>query len=612
MVKRTSRWRALNQQIFRLENRLQQMAQRSRRFSVLRLLIFLLTAGLYILATYWLNENFAWALAGAGLIVFNIVAYYHRRLERSAKRHRLWLQIKTTQLARMRLDWTAIPDPVEQPPERDHPFEVDLNITGAKSLHHLLDLAVTFEGSDRLKTWLLATTPSLEEIRRRQIRIQELAPLARFRDKLLLNFMAVTQEPLEGKKFLHWLQQHHLLTHRWLLPVLTGLAFLNVTLYALGSANVIPEYWPFPFFVYVALYLMYAENLKPLFSASLFLEEELGKLKAILLYLETYPYGKNENLSRLCEPFHAAAERPSAQLKKTTTIAAAIGLRMNPLLLILLNAIMPWDWYCAYFLDRQKARLKAMLPKWLDICCELEALNSLANFSYLNPEYTFPELVVEQQQLQAQHLGHPLIPTEQRVANDFALQNPGELVMITGSNMSGKSTFLRTLGINLSLAYAGGPACAARLQISLWRMFTSLNVNDSLADGFSFFYAEVRRLKALLEALQNAQAPPLFFLIDEIFKGTNNRERLIGSRAYVRALIGQRGSGVISTHDLELTSLAETFLQIRNFHFREEVADGRMIFDYKLRSGPCPTTNALKIMQIAGLPVGGNQLDEPY
>ncbi len=603
MVKRLTRLRALQNQILRVENRLQKMEKLSRRYSMIRLLIFLSVAGLCILITYFLSDLFFWITAGLGVIVFNVVAYSHRRLERSAKRHHIWRQIKITQLARKQLDWAAIPAPAEQPPERDHPFEIDLNITGAKSLHHLLDLAITVEGSARLKKWLLGTTPELHEIRQRQTRIQEITPLSRFRDKLLLSFMEVTNEPLEGKKFLAWLAQKSLRSHSWLLPLFSALALLNLALFVLTHLQLTPEYWLFTFFVYAALYLVYAENITSIFDEALFLEEKLDKLKTILFYLESYPYGRNKNLAALCSVFKVSTKRPSAQLKQIRAIATAIGLRMNPLARILLNAIMPWDWYCAYFLARQKAKLAEALPQWLEVCFELEALNSLANFSYLNPDYTFAEIVKDDKKLQARQIGHPLIPTEQRITNDFSLQNLGELAMVTGSNMSGKSTFLRTLGINLSLAYAGGPVCANHLQVSLLRLFTSLNVNDSLSDGFSFFYAEVRRLKALLESLQNGQAPPLFFLIDEIFKGTNNRERLIGSRAYVRALVGQNGFGVIATHDLELTTLAEAFPQIHNFHFREEVVAGKMIFDYKLHSGPCPTTNALKIMALAGLPV---------
>jgi DNA mismatch repair ATPase MutS len=162
---------------------------------------------------------------------------------------------------------------------------------------------------------------------------------------------------------------------------------------------------------------------------------------------------------------------------------------------------------------------------------------------------------------------------------------------------------LRTLGVNLCLAYAGAPVDAHKFQTTLFRVFTCIRVSDSVTDGYSYFYAEVKRLKALLVELEQADSFPLFFLIDEIFKGTNNRERLIGSRAYIKALVGRNCIGVISTHDLELVKLADALPQVTNMHFREEVIDAHMVFDYILRPGPSPTTNALKIMHMEGLPV---------
>jgi DNA mismatch repair ATPase MutS len=206
---------------------------------------------------------------------------------------------------------------------------------------------------------------------------------------------------------------------------------------------------------------------------------------------------------------------------------------------------------------------------------------------------------------QGRELGHPLIPTDKKVVNDFTIARSGEVVIITGSNMAGKSTFLRTLGVNLCLAYSGGPVNASPFTVSLFRLFTCIKVSDSVTDGVSYFYAEVKRLKALLTELERDGELPLFFLIDEIFRGTNNRERRIGSESYIRALVGRNGIGAISTHDLELVNLADSMPQITYFHFEDRVADGRMVFDYKLRAGPCPTTNALKIMQMEGLPVDG-------
>ena len=205
----------------------------------------------------------------------------------------------------------------------------------------------------------------------------------------------------------------------------------------------------------------------------------------------------------------------------------------------------------------------------------------------------------------AQNLGHPLIDKADKVGNDFEIPGLGHVGLITGSNMAGKSTFMRTVGLNQCLAYAGAPVDAQQYQTRLFRLFTCIKVSDSVADGFSYFYAEVRRLKALLEALEADDNLPLLYFIDEIFRGTNNRERLQGSQSFIRAVVGEHGYGFIATHDLALVDLAKETDKIRNYHFRDDVVVGQMHFDYILHPGPCPTTNALRIMHLAGLPVAG-------
>jgi DNA mismatch repair ATPase MutS len=253
----------------------------------------------------------------------------------------------------------------------------------------------------------------------------------------------------------------------------------------------------------------------------------------------------------------------------------------------------------------------------LDVLADLEALSSFANFAYLNPDYTYPDFIVSPSGeptiqgtqattcliFDAESIGHPLVPRPKRVCNSVCLNENSKTALITGSNMAGKSTFLRTIGINLCLAYVGAPVCAARLQTAFLRTFASIRINDSVTDGFSFFYAEVKRLKTLLSAVEADHEFPVIYLIDEIFRGTNNRERFIGSRALIRTLAENAALGAIATHDLELVKLTDENRSIANFHFREEVRGDKMIFDYKLRLGPCPTTNALKIMALAGLPV---------
>ena len=334
------------------------------------------------------------------------------------------------------------------------------------------------------------------------------------------------------------------------------------------------------------------------------LDKELGKFKILIEYLETCPIEDKAVLKEICGPFRNPDLPPSKLMQRVKWVTAAVGLRMNPIMGFLLNAVLPWDFGCAALAGAYRNQAAGAFPGWLEAWYELDAAISLAGFADLHPEYTFPEIDSRTEPVfEAKAMGHPLLPGGQKVRNDFTVGELGEIIVVTGSNMAGKSTFIKTVGINLCLAYAGGPVDASFLRSKPFRLHTCIRISDSIADGFSYFYSEVRCLKHLLEALQAKEETPLLYLIDEIFRGTNNRERLIGSRAYLSALIGNRGVGFLATHDLELASLADENPNVHNYHFRDQVQDGILVFDFKIRPGPSPTTNALKIMQLEGLPV---------
>jgi DNA mismatch repair ATPase MutS len=296
---------------------------------------------------------------------------------------------------------------------------------------------------------------------------------------------------------------------------------------------------------------------------------------------------------------------PSTRLKKINRVITTLSFRNNPVVWNLAVIIFPLDYYLAYLIESYKEQVKKLLPEWLEVRNKLEVFISLANYAYLNPDNSYPELLDGNNQIhfKAEQLGHPLIPFDQKKTNNFELHSNGNISIITGSNMSGKSTFLRTIGINVCLAYAGAPVDAKYMSIGMMKLFTCIKVSDSIVDGISYFYAEVQRLKQLILLLEKENKYPVLFLIDEIFKGTNNRERLIGSRSMIKSLLNKKGAGLISTHDLELIHLADENAAIKNYHFKEDISEGKMIFDYTLREGPCPSTNALEIMRINGLPV---------
>ena len=612
MTRKKTRLEVYKRHLERLERSIDRLREKDKRFFWIRLAALLLGVAVtfigFGLGPNWLGP----ALALASIGVFAFIVYCHRQVDASIIRFKIAQELTSEQIARMKLDWEGMPLPPIAPPIDDHPFEKDLNMTGAHSMHQLLDAAISRGGSDRLKDWLLASCPDPVQIQQRQAIVAEMVPLSGFRNELALSSALVSRHPRErwdGERLLNWLDARTIRNSlEASLIALTVLGVANLALFILNLLALIPPIWVFSLMAYALFYYYKYQDHHDLFDDAYYLSETLSKFRAVMLYLERYPYKKRSRLASLCEPFWHPKAQPSRYLRRIIWIASAASLQKNQFFWFLLNAVLPWDLFLAYRLQQYKKEMKSRLPDWLDTWYQLEAFNSLANFAYLNPDYTFPDLQTDLHVdggsvFSAQNLGHPLIPDDERITNDFHLDHRGGITLITGSNMSGKSTFLRTLGVNVCLAYSGGPVNATSMRVIPFRLFTSINVSDSLSDGISYFYAEVRRLKFLLDELVREHPFPLFFLIDEIFRGTNNREREIGARAYVRALVGGNGVGVISTHDLELVKLENELPDIRNNHFREEVIDGRMVFDYRLRPGPCPTTNALKIMSMEGLPI---------
>ncbi len=586
------------------------------RFPWIRLGILLAGLLAVFIAAQVVAAWVAWGIGLVGLAVFVYVTRRHQSIIDRAARIETFARLLKEHIARLTLDWANIPAATPLQVEATHPFNADLDITGSRSLHQLLDTTVSLEGSRSLAACLLETQPQPERITHRQTLVRELIALPGFRLRLELNGMLAdpgSQGRWDGSALLGWLQTHiSMETLRPRLIVLAVLAAANIILFLLNAFGNLPPYWLITFVLYFGIQATRHRETSEVFEESYTLARQLGQLYLILTDLEDYPYQTGSRLRQLADPFLRAGQRPSAALRRIGRIVSAASLRNNPFLSLLLNILVPWDLFFAYQLEHYKRDLSHILPEWLETWYEMESVTALANYAGLRPENIFPDILPAGTQpvFTAKGLRHPLIADEVSVDNDFQINQLGAVTIITGSNMSGKSTFLRTVGTNLVLAFAGSTVPARALQTLPFRLYTSMNVSDSLADGISFFYAEVRRLRALLAALEISDTYPLFFLIDEIFRGTNNKERQLGSFAYTQALAGRNGCGLISTHDLELVHISDTIPLVNNRHFREEIRDGKMVFDYKIRSGASPTTNALKIMAMAGLPVPTDSLQE--
>jgi hypothetical protein len=640
--KRLQRLQVLGNQIKRLERRINELLKQSDRLMRWRLATFLLVllAGMAILLTW---GPLPWvAISLVLLIPFILTVRWHRQVESSMIKHKLLRELKRTQLARFTLDWEQIPTEQTVHTDQDHPFAHDLDLIGDRSLSRLLDVSITQEGGQRLRDWLLETEPDPMRTKVRQTIVRELIQMPAFCERLVLNATLAgesagveshtskkrgsgqgrSREKWSGQRLLNWLYSRtETKTLRKVLILLLLLVPVNLLLLAGYLAGWLPPFWIASWFVYAALLLSQSQQVEPLFRDTSYIHDSLRQLAAVFDTLEKRSFAGKQGLLDLLHPLRQESRRPSKLLQRANRLLVAVALRINPVVGILLNVFFPWDIFFGYRIELFKRDLTDFLPGWLDLWYELEALNGLANFGYLNPGAPFAKIITlspetagigedENQVLEnaipsfrAKNIRHPLIAAEGRVGNDFSVDQVGSITIVTGSNMAGKSSFLRTIGVNIRLALAGAPVLADSLGLVPFRMAASITITDSVTDGFSFFYAEVRRLKALLEELKRPHPYPLFFLIDEIFRGTNNRERLIGSQSYVNALLGSYGTGAIATHDLELVKLADVNSDIHNSHFRDDVQGEHMVFDYKLHKGPCPTTNALRIMELAGLPV---------
>lgn len=626
MNNRQARLQHLQRLVHRIEKQQGKLAIQYRRLWTQQLAGVLISVVLCILAFRFVAPlGLLLLLAETGYFIYGLSK--REQLSERATSYATLLEVKAQHIARLELDWDHIPAMNDNEPEVDHPFEHDLDITGDCSLLELVNTGRTKSGQARLRTWLLNRIPDRETIAHRQACISEIAQLSDFRDRLQALSYKLTYDveiPWDETTLRLWLQRplhprppFLLVALSWCLSALLA-ATLLLYLYA---------HLPFTLLL-IALAVTFTCSLftiryrSNLFEDASHMQHIFQHLQTIFSFLEKYPYGTHQHLRNLCEPFVTCKPGPSRLLKRLKKVAKRTTSRQKrqqgqnsssptqfgeQLIPFLFNQFVPWDLTLAYSLARCEEQARTLLPSWLDRWYELEALCSLATFAYLSPDYTFPEISDPATSnaspvLQATALGHPLLPDSSKVTNDLTIERSGDIFLITGSNMAGKSTFLRTIGTNLCLAYAGAPVNATMMRTDLFELYCCIRVTDSLVEGYSYFYAEVRRLRQLLQRLHQETSYPVFFLIDEIFKGTNNRERLIGSQAYIYTLAEERCSGVISTHDLELVDIANELPQVKNYHFRDEVVNGQMAFDYRLYPGPCPTTNALRIMQMEGLP----------
>jgi len=548
------------------------------------------------------------ALVGLGAFV-GLVVMHARVLDAQDLAER-WVDVNRAALARSSHDFASVPDTGEGLAPPDHPYALDLDLFGRASLFQRLNVARTRVGRERLAELLLEPA-SAEEVRVRQRTVRALAADLDLRQRFEAHALGVTgakpgttrvRSAPNPELLFKWAESEPALIHDavsvWCSRILPPFTLASLVGYfAFGTTGIAPLVG---LAAQAIVLVRTARETSLTFSAVSASEGAFLRYGTLLELIETLDT-TDPLLAGLRERLRTSQGMPSATMQRFRTLVGWFDLRHNGLVHPFANLLLLWDIHCTLALERWQLRAGKRLREWFDVIGWFEALSSLASFAGDEPGATFPELVTETS-FHAEGLAHPLLDPQKRVANDVVLPTEGSALLVTGSNMSGKSTLLRAIGISTVLALAGAPVVARRLRLSQLSVQTSILVADSLERGVSHFFAEITKLKRVVDA--SARGQPVLFLLDEILHGTNSRERQIGARWVLAELLRRGALGAVSTHDEELCRLPpELMAHVRLVHLRESVTDGKMSFDYKVYPGPVTSGNALRLMRSVGLDV---------
>lgn len=499
---------------------------------------------------------------------------------------------------------------------RDHPYASDFDIFGSHSLFQLINRTTTESGGMMLSEWL-SEPASRDVISERQKAVKELIPGLHWRQDFQALGMQFKNTKSDYNKLLSWIEtpvqllptQYKYLLIGIILSILSTSA-ASYFVYGLVSGVTFSVQYILPLIISLLINRFVLRRVRPIAEEIIDNThvniKTLGGYEVLIIKIETENFN-SKILNLLQSDFSRNGYSASSEINRLRKILEMFQARgsKEPIgkngFFGIFNSLWLIDIYLIILTERWKFRNRHFFESWASAVSEFEVLNSLASFAFSNPTFTFPKIVDEPYLIDFEMLGHPLIDSKRRICNDFSLSGQGKITLITGSNMAGKSTFLRAVGINLVLALMGAPCCARSGRVSHMKIFTSMRTQDNLEEGISSFYAELRRIEQLLKLIENGEA--IFFLLDEMFKGTNSHDRYIGGASLVRQLNDLNAFGVISTHDLELAKLTANQKAVENFSFNSEIKDGEIIFNYALTKGICSDFNASELMKKSGIKI---------
>ena len=584
---------------------------RHKRLGYYRLACFV-AAGVLVWLALAGTVSILWVLVPAA--VFGAIVVVHERLLAVLERRRRALRFFEKGLARLAGSWPGTGEPGDRYLDPAHPYAQDLDLFGKGSLFELLSTARTHIGEETLARWLLSAADP-ETVRARQQAVEELRPRVDLREDLAV-LAEEARTGIDPVSLAAWGESPSMLRTprlRWKVEAATALGIVGAVCLALVLANM-GRVLPLSelqatvardlFLAAIVVNGWFLHRHRPEFAAVVGAMQdaahELRLLSEVLVRLERERF-QSPLLAALEVDLHAEGALPSARLARLNRLMDYLDSRDHALVRVAEIFIL-WTPHLALKLEEWRRISGGAVRRWLKAAGEMEALCSLASHAFEHPADTFPEFVPEGPYLEARAIAHPLLPEDKAVRNDITVGGTVRLIVVSGSNMSGKSTMLRTLGVNAVLAQAGAPVRAAQLRLSPLQVGASIRVSDSLQGGVSRFYAEILRLRQILDLAGGEK--PVMFLIDEFLHGTNSHDRRIGAEALVRGLVDRGAVGLITTHDLALADIADVLGErAANVHFEDRVENGGIHFDYIMRPGVVRKSNAIELMRSVGLEI---------
>ena len=588
----------------RIDETLRQLSQTKtqiNRISLLRVLLFV--AGFAGLILFYRSGTWAVVLTVCcTFLPFFILVKVHNRLYFRKEQLETQLKLNQDELKGLEGDYSVF-DEGREFIDAGHPYSYDLDLFGRKSLFQALGRTCTHIGKQTLATWMQHHLTEKTAIETRQESIRDMSRRMEFREAFRVTGSINRGADSDEEEISRWSRTPSVLQHLWWVKLcLWAVPSINILLLALGLLNILSLSWfgmMFTVFVILSFGLIQRVTL---------IQESYGKkLKTLNRYARLITLAKGETwqapaLRELTDKLDIDGHSPAEALTQLSKELDRLDLRNNQLLYVILEGSMFFQLRQIVRIERWKARYGKYLMGWLEAVGELDALCSLGTFAYNHPAYTYPTITNQPFCFLARNMGHPLMPEAQCVKNDATIPSRPYFLIITGANMAGKSTYLRTIGVNYLLACMGCPVCCESLTLYPAQLITSLRTTDSLSDNESYFFAELKRLKRIIDLLNKGQE--LFIILDEILKGTNSADKQKGSLDLIRQFMRLKADGIIATHDLLLGTLADQFPEyIRNYCFEADIKDNELTFSYRLREGVAQNMNACFLMRKMGITI---------